>query len=579
MKAVSYTGAVRREPGPGTLGGRAEAGPSAQAGASEADPGSRGSALVADGAPGRERPVRRLPLFGGAQARRGPRPGRPGRAGPDVPPAPPSPRGAGRARPSKRAAARARRALAALLLALCGTLLVPAAPASAHPLGNFTVNQHDALTLAPGRLRVDHVEDLAEIPGSQAEPGIERAGAHRWAAERCREAAAGTRVALAGRPVPVRSGTARALVRTGQAGLPTVRVECRFAVTLPPGKDLSLSYRATRQPAPGWREITARGDRMTLTDTDVPAASPSRALTRYPKQLTSSPPDTTSATLRVRPGGPALAADPAPPAAALPRTATDALTRLVARHDLTWTFAAVALGTALLLGALHALAPGHGKTLMAATAAARGTASLRDVLPLAASVTVTHTLGVVALGLLVAGGSAAAPSVVAWLGVASGLLVAGAGAVLLRRAWRHRRHAHGHSHTHGHGHSHAHEHPPVPPTVRGTLLLGFAGGLVPSPSAVVVLVGAAALGEAWFGLLLVLAYGAGLAITLTAAGVLVVRLGTRVSAVAGRRLSRRRRGRVRLAGLTRRLAPLGSACVVLALGCGLVFKGAATALG
>ena len=102
---------------------------------------------------------------------------------------------------------------------------------------------------------------------------------------------------------------------------------------------------------------------------------------------------------------------------------------------------------------------------------------------------------------------------------------------------------------------------------------------MPSPSAVVVLVGAAALGEAWFGLLLVLAYGAGLALTLTAAGFLVVRLGTRVAAVAGRRLSRRRQGRVRLAGLTRRLAPLGSACVVLALGCGLVFKGAATALG
>jgi cytochrome c biogenesis protein CcdA len=89
---------------------------------------------------------------------------------------------------------------------------------------------------------------------------------------------------------------------------------------------------------------------------------------------------------------------------------------------------------------------------------------------------------------------------------------------------------------------------------------------------VVVLVGAAALGQAWFGLLLVLAYGAGLALTLTAAGFAVSRLGARVAA------------RTRLPGgpLTaalRRSAPLGSASVVLALGAGLVLKGAATALG
>ncbi|WP_189177289.1 nickel transporter [Streptomyces lasiicapitis] len=484
-------------------------------------------------------------------------------------------------------------------IALGAVLVLPAAPASAHPLGNFTVNQHDALTLAPGQLRVDHVEDLAEIPASQAESDIKRAGKESWARERCRTAAVGARVDVGGRAAPLRVRAGRAVVRQGQAGLPTIRVECRFDARVPEQEDLAVGYRAAPQAAPGWREVTARGDRMTLTSTDVPATSPSKALTRYPKDLTSSPPDTTTASLRAEPGGPALAEDPAPPASALPRAATDALTGLVARHDLTWTFALLAVATAVLLGALHALAPGHGKTLMAATAAARGSATLRDVLPLAASVTVTHTLGVVALGLLVAGGSAAAPSVVAWLGVASGLLVTGAGALLLRRAWRRRtahghhghvhtgdhEHTHGHGHTHGHAHthehphghkhphSHTHHHPP--PTLRGTLLLGFAGGLVPSPSAVVVLVGAAALGEAWFGLLLVLAYGAGLALTLTAAGFLVVRLGGRVTAAAGRRL----RGRRRLAGLTHRFAPLGSACVVFALGCGLVFKGAATALG
>ncbi|WP_229925818.1 nickel transporter, partial [Streptomyces longispororuber] len=370
-------------------------------------------------------------------------------------------------------------------------------------------------------------------------------------------AAAGGAVEANGRARALTAGRATARVLPGQAGLTTVRVTCRLTAALPSGA-VTVRFRAAAPAAPGWREITARGDRTTLVATDVPATSASRRLSRYPAGASS--PDTTADTLRAEPCGPALAAEPpASPGSALPRAATDALTGLVGRHELTPGFAAVALGTALLLGALHALGPGHGKTLMAATAAARGSASVRDVLPLAASVTATHTLGVVVLGLLVAGGSAAAPSVVAWLGVASGALVTGAGAFLVRRAWRRRRVT---------PHHHPHHHPP--PSLRGTLLLGFAGGLVPSPSAVVVLVGAAALGEAWFGLLLVVAYGAGLAATLTAAGFVVVRLGS----AAGRRLTT---GRV--PGRARRLAPLGSACVVLALGCGLVLKGAATALG
>jgi ABC-type nickel/cobalt efflux system permease component RcnA len=314
---------------------------------------------------------------------------------------------------------------------------------------------------------------------------------------------------------------------------------------------------------------------------------------------------------------------------------TQALTSLVARRHLTLGFALLAFGAALVLGSIHALAPGHGKTMMAAAAAAGGRSSRRDMFALGASVTVTHTMGVFALGLLVTAGSAAAPSVIGWLGIASGLLVMFAGASLLRRAWRLRGrpghdhghdHGHGHSHDHDHGHNHGHNHghshgpapaptpaphdhghdhdhapaaapttvltaerpepeaephhhhhhPTTRTTLRGTILMGFAGGMVPSPSAVVVLVGAAALGQAWFGFLLVLAYGAGLALTLTAAGFAVVRLGT----LAGRAKvmgSGTRAGR--LAALAQRVAPLGTAAVVFTLGCGLVLKGALAMLG
>ncbi|MGV9274675.1 nickel transporter [Streptomyces griseosporeus] len=553
---------------------------------------------------------------------------------------------------------------AAVLTTAAAIALLPAASAHAHPLGNFTVNRYDGLVAAPGVLRVDHVEDLAEIPATQAKPALQRLGRDAWARQRCREAAEGSTVTVDGRAVALTAESGRVLVRPGQAGLDTLRVECRLTAPLPRADSVALAFHsAGADSGPGWREITARGDRTTLTASDVPERSASRRLTQYPGELLTSPAHTVTASLRLRPGGPALAEETtdAPAASVLPRGAdrfTRALDSLVARHDLTVGFAALALVVAVGLGALHALAPGHGKTLMAATAAARGgRARLKDVLPLAASVTVTHTLGVVALGLLVTAGSAAAPSVIAWLGMASGALVMVAGGTLVRRALRGRgrghAHAHGHGHGHGHrhrhrhrhgheqGHRHAHEqghghgqghghaqghghehdrdhahghdHPPtdpdhtpehphdhdhphphpephphvhthggiphthpVSPTLRGTLLLGFAGGLVPSPSAVVVLVGAAALGKAWFGLVLVVAYGAGLALTLTAAGVAVVRLGGGMA----RLLERRPRWTAHpLAGLVRRVAPLGSASVVVALGAGLVLKGAASALG
>ncbi|MGV9791089.1 nickel transporter [Streptomyces sp. NPDC003435] len=595
----------------------------------------------------------------------------------------------------------------AVLAGACAVLLGTAPAADAHPLGNFTVNRYDGLVAVPAQLRVTHVEDLAEIPATQAKPELERLGTGRWAELRCAEAARGSELTVDGRRVTLTVSAARAQLRPGQAGLDTLRLECAESAPLPKGATVSVGFHSAGvSSGPGWREITARGDRMTLSRSDVPRKSVSRELTTYPADLLSSPADTSAARLSLRPGGTALATErDAPGASVLPRGAdrwTQALNDLVARRDLTLGFATLALLIAVALGAAHALAPGHGKTLMAAAAAARGgRARLRDVLPLAASVTVTHTLGVVALGLLVTAGSAATPSVVAWLGVASGALVLGAGANLVRRAWRVRagEAAHGHGHTHAHehvvesgagrtgavavevearalalvggghgdeahvhaahgasphmasphgasphsgavhgesshgesshgesshvpdhhhphshphdadhthdhphGHGHSHEHPhahphphthphkhplihthgghthshPTAPTLKGTILLGFAGGLVPSPSAVVVLVGAAALGQAWFGLLLVVAYGAGLALTLTAAGFAVVRLG----AVAGRLLDRTPgRPAHPLAALLRRTIPLASALAVLVLGAGLMLKGVASALG
>lgn len=580
-----------------------------------------------------------------------------------------------------------RSGLGALAVLMTGTTLalVPAGAAGAHPLGNFTVSQYDGIVVSPDRLRVDHVEDLAEIPATQELSRIDTDGNGRpaeaelsaWARTRCDEAARGARLVVGqGQRTTVTAGRARAEERPGQAGLKTLRVTCELTAPLPPGEDIRIAYRpAHASTVGGWREITGHGDHMTLHGSNVPQRSVSRRLSAYPDDLLSSPPEHTAAAFTARSGGPALAdggseadRNGSPVAGVLPRGAdrwAEALTGLVARHDLTAGFAAFALAVALCLGVLHALAPGHGKTMMAAAATAGGRTSLRDVLTLGASVTLTHTLGVFALGALITLGSAAAPTVVSWLTVASGGLVAVAGLLLVRRAWRRRRepreHGHGHRHEvghdqehvdgparaagledapaaervpalaaagaghgpavspsaavcarsgtghhhdagrgqlhprrhepdeqeghqrhrsgdahghhHGHDHAHGHSHVPPAPGLRGVVLMGLAGGLVPSPSAVVVLVGAAALGQAWFGFLLVVAYGAGLALTLAAAGFAVVRLRETTT----RRLALRPRGR--LISLVGRTAPMASAVVVLTLGCGLLLRGVATAIG
>ena len=195
----------------------------------------------------------------------------------------------------------------------------------------------------------------------------------------------------------------------------------------------------------GWHEIIALGDRTTLVSSDVPATSVSHALTAYPKDLLSSPLNARNASLVAIPGG-AAAADPlagtdAPAARQQARGVdglTVAFTNLVGRHQLGIGIGLLAVGLALILGAFHAFAPGHGKTVMAAYLVAdRG--SLRQVSLIGLSVTATHTLGVLILGILLSTFATFAPEkVYPWLGVTSGLLLLGIGVSLLRAAWRRR---------------------------------------------------------------------------------------------------------------------------------------------
>jgi len=213
---------------------------------------------------------------------------------------------------------------------------------------------------------------------------------------------------------------------------------------------------------------------------------------------------------------------------------------------------------------------------MAAYLARKGTdgrrGSTRDAVIVGATVTVTHTLGVLALGLALSlSSSLAGESVTSDLGIVSGSLVAVIGVALLFSALRHRRadahehdHEHGHDHDHHHGHDHDHVHTHERGSRRAGLVgMGVAGGLVPSPSALVVLLGAIALGRTWFGVALVLSYGVGMAATLTAAGILLVRLSNRWAGRVAHRF-----GAARLAGA----APVMTAGLVVVVGLGLATR-------
>jgi ABC-type nickel/cobalt efflux system permease component RcnA len=276
------------------------------------------------------------------------------------------------------------------------------------------------------------------------------------------------------------------------------------------------------------------------------------------------------------------------------------LQALVGDRGLTPLVGAGALLLAVLLGAGHALLPGHGKTMMAAYLAGRR-GRPRDALTVGATVTVTHTAGVLLLGLAVSLSSTlAGDQVLRWLGVVSGALVAVIGAAMLRGALRTRRtdafaahlpeparaagvpalagagagiaapvhhdhdhddhHDHGHDHGHGHGHSHG-------PGRGGLLGMGIAGGLVPSPSALVVLLASVALGRTVFGVVLVFAYGLGMAGTLTAVGLTLVRVRDRLA----RRLADPALGRWALR--ITRTVPVLTAALVLLVGLALMVRG------
>jgi nickel/cobalt transporter (NicO) family protein len=176
---------------------------------------------------------------------------------------------------------------------------------------------------------------------------------------------------------------------------------------------------------------------------------------------------------------------------------------------------------AFAFGAVHALSPGHGKTLVAAyLVGSRGTP--RHAVLLGLMVTFTHTISVFALGLvtLYLSRFVLPETITPVLGAISGITIVWVGATLLYRRTLGTRVAPGLAHHHGDGRVHTHV--PDEVSVGGLIALGASGGLVPCPSALVLLLTSVSLGRVAFGLTLLVAFSAGLAVVLTAIGLAVL---------------------------------------------------------
>jgi nickel/cobalt transporter (NicO) family protein len=455
----------------------------------------------------------------------------------------------------------------------------------AHPMGNFSVSHYTRLVPSTGGVEVTYVLDLAEIPtyilfrdwkldekSPQAEAKV---------AEQAQEWAKGLEFQSAGRAVEPKFLRAEIRVSEGAGGLSVARIASTFELE---GVKSPLTFEDHNFPErAGWKEIVIRsGAGVAIVKASQGDVERSKALTEYPADPTSAPPQDLRASVEWKStAGPAVSKaikpvianipQPAPvqPAAAAPPPSStpgvtqapgtvvkgDYLSRLVSMKQIPLSWLLAGLVVAFGFGAAHALTPGHGKTIVAAyLVGSRGT--MRHAVFLGAMVTFTHTISVFLLGLgvLFLSDIVKPEKITPVLGAISGMSIIAVGASLfykrlkkLRGAHGHPHHHHNHPHTHDHSHPHVHDHehhhhdhghthdhhhdhgphghshvPEGDITMGSLIALGASGGLVPCPSALVLLLASISFGHVGAGLILLVAFSIGLAGVLMAIGMMVL---------------------------------------------------------
>jgi nickel/cobalt exporter len=496
------------------------------------------------------------------------------------------------------------------------TLLVVAPSGFAHPMGNFSVNHYSKISFDRDGIKLTYIIDLAEIPAYQelqqgnvtvdvADPSVKR-----FVESRGLDFARNLNLTLNGKRLPLKLLSSQVIFPPGAGGLPTMKMGFIYQAPYPSDRSSgNLQYADNNYPGhAGWKEIVTVANPGTMViSSSVPKTDRSAELTNYPTDLLNSPPQDLSATIQFRyPSAPpmrsatVMAAPPSPShgkrvapaltAAAQPVAVTvplvavapplrlqanqqatprNAFTELITTRSLSLWFLITAAFIAFGLGALHALEPGHGKTIVAAyLVGSRGTA--RHALLLGVIVTASHTAGVFALGAitLYASRYIVPEQLYPWLGVFSGLTIAGLGGYMFLRRWS------GldldHSHTSGqlHGHwfssrkqdSPESKPPGKPISLYQLFALGITGGIIPCPAALVVLLSAFALHRIGLGFFLIIAFSLGLAAVLISFGMLMV-------------YGRRFMARLQVNGpLTTRWLPVASAAFMTVLGAGIAVR-------
>lgn len=470
-------------------------------------------------------------------------------------------------------------------------LLLSATAASTHPMGNFSVSHYARLDLSQDECTLTYVLDFAEIPTFQL--------LQEWNVDA--KDAAGLRVKATGeaknwlKDLVIRSNqiavsplvkSIQVKVQDGAGGMPVLRVAIVSKLSLPSG---TVEYEDRNYPGrTGWKEIVihqgrgAKLEQASHRDKDLSAG-----LTRYPVDLLVTPPQDVKASIRWKVQRPFIVHAPKqdvknlqkslPIAPSVPTSFTvqqptaagsvvkgDFLSRLLRTRDIGLGFMLIGVAVAFGLGAMHALSPGHGKTIVAAyLVGSRGT--MKHALFLGSTVTLTHTTSVFLLGISVLCFERyfIPDRIIPWLGALSGLSIVCVGIFLLyqrAKALLGGEGGHEHFHTHGHHHDHTHSHenhhhdhshhvahdhdlqhnhshglhvhshggrphshlPNGRITLGSLIALGVSGGLVPCPSALVLMLSAIALGHTGLGLILLVGFSCGLALVLMAVGVIVI---------------------------------------------------------
>ena len=401
--------------------------------------------------------------------------------------------------------------------------------ATAHPLGNFTINHLAQVRASATQLRLHYVLDIAEIPTFQimnSSASWNAAAMRDWADAEGKLVAGSLSLQSNGVALPLQLQRVSARTRSGAGGLPILYWTGDYVAPLPPKASITLKDNVYADRRIGWKDVVLPG-----------GTDPTDGLRSYPSALIGSPRRNDSATFDVVAGRVVkvrvFAGDSSDAAGGASLVRASLLSDLVAREAQTPLWVLLTILAAFGLGALHGLEPGHGKALLAFTLVG-ARATFKQALILAAALTFAHTIAVVILGVVLTFATGfATERLFTWITLLSGVAVAFIGARSLTAAVSRtvherehaRSHAHGLDHTHGHDHEHGHSHAipgAAPLRFRSAVVAAMSGGIAPCPAAIVVLLTALHLHRAGYGLLLIVVFSLGLAAVLSGLGLAVV---------------------------------------------------------